>query len=84
VARDPLSRVLARRSGRTGDVIDKLTIQILVGSVREGRKSLPIARWVFERATLRSEFKLELVDLAKWALPMLALAKPPAARVSKT
>lgn len=43
---------------------------------------MPIARWVFERATLRTEFDVELVDLAKWPLPMLALAKPPALGLS--
>jgi len=55
---------------------------VLVGSVREGRKSLPIARWVFERAKKRTEFEVEFVDLAEWPLPMLALAKPPAMGLS--
>jgi NAD(P)H-dependent FMN reductase len=82
VACDSLSRVLSRRFGRAGDVIGKLIIQVVVGSVPEGRKSLPIARWVFERATLRTEFQVELVDLAQWPLPMLALAKPPAMGLS--
>jgi NAD(P)H-dependent FMN reductase len=55
---------------------------VLVGSVREGRKSLPTAQWVFERATQRTEFDVDLVDLADWSLPMLALTKPAAMGLS--
>jgi NAD(P)H-dependent FMN reductase len=54
----------------------------MVGSLREGRKSLPIAQWVFERAALRTEFDVDLVDLVDWPLPMLALAKPAAMGLS--
>jgi NAD(P)H-dependent FMN reductase len=54
----------------------------VIGSIREGRKSLPVARWVHERATLRQEFQTELVDLAEWSLPMLSFAKPPAMGLS--
>jgi hypothetical protein len=57
-------------------------IEILVGSVREGRKSLPIAQWVHERAALREELQTEVVDLADWPLPMFAFAKPPAMGLS--
>jgi NAD(P)H-dependent FMN reductase len=64
------------------NVIRRLIIQILVGSVREGRKSLPIAQWVEAYAALRPEFQTELIDLADWSLPMLALAKPPAMGLS--
>jgi len=60
----------------------RLIIQILVGSIREGRKSLPVAQWVGERAALREEFQAELVDLADWSLPMLSFAKPPAMGLS--
>jgi NAD(P)H-dependent FMN reductase len=63
--------------------MDQLIIQILVGSVREGRKSLPIAQWVDARAALRNEFQTELVDLADWSLPMFAFAKPPAIGLSE-
>lgn len=60
----------------------RLIIQILVGSIREGRKSLPVAQWVGEWAALREEFQAELVDLADWSLPMLSFAKPPAMGLS--
>jgi len=60
----------------------RLIIQILVGSIREGRKSLPVAQWVGERAALREEFQAELDDLADWSLPMLSFAKPPAMGLS--
>lgn len=53
-------------------------IQIIIGSVRKGRTSLPVARWVHERASRRSDFSAELVDLQEWNLPMFDLAKPPA------
>lgn len=47
LARYPLSRILSlragRRANRAGETMKRLTIQILVGSIREGRKSLAIA-----------------------------------------
>jgi NAD(P)H-dependent FMN reductase len=71
-------------SPTTGDAPPgRLIIQIVVGSVREGRKSLPIAQWVHGRAALREELQTELVDLADWPLPMLAFAKPPAMGLSE-
>jgi NAD(P)H-dependent FMN reductase len=54
----------------------KLKIQIVVGSVREGCASLPVARWV--QAGASRHVDAELVDLADWPLPMFALATPPA------
>jgi NAD(P)H-dependent FMN reductase len=57
---------------------EKLKIQIVVGSVREGRVSLPVARWVNAAVHQQKGIDAELVDLADWALPMFALAAPPA------
>jgi NAD(P)H-dependent FMN reductase len=60
----------------------RLSIQILVGSVREGRKSLPIAQWVHDRAATRQDLQTELIDLADWPLPMLGISRPPAMGLS--
>jgi NAD(P)H-dependent FMN reductase len=55
-----------------------LKIQIIVGSVREGRMSLPIAEWVMAEALARNDLSPELLDLAIWDLPMFAEPHPPA------
>ena len=55
----------------------QLRISIIVGSVREGRLSLPIANWVMDRIAAREEFAAELLDLAQWDLPMFAEPYPP-------
>ena len=55
-----------------------LSIAVIVGSVREGRISLPIAKWVMDRVAARAEFDAELLDLAEWDLPMFAEPNPPA------
>jgi NAD(P)H-dependent FMN reductase len=52
-------------------------IQIIVGSVREGRKATPVADWVYERATTRTDCSVELVDLKDWALPLFSFGRPP-------
>jgi len=57
---------------------ERLDIKIIVGSMREGRLSLPIAHWVMERAALRDDLAVELLDLATWHLPMFAEPFPPA------
>jgi len=59
-------------------VSEKLKIHIIVGSVREGRVALPVARWVRASAGDREAIHTELVDLADWPLPMFALATSPA------
>jgi NAD(P)H-dependent FMN reductase len=56
----------------------RLRISVIVGSVREGRISLPIANWVLDRIAAREEFDAELLDLAQWDLPMFAEPFPPA------
>jgi NAD(P)H-dependent FMN reductase len=55
-----------------------LNIKVIVGSVREGRLSLPIATWVMERIAARPDFAAGLLDLADWNLPMFAEPNPPA------
>lgn len=57
---------------------EPLTIGIIVGSVREGRMSLPIANWVKAQIDARDEFAADLLDLAEWQLPMFAEPNPPA------
>jgi len=53
-------------------------LQIVVGSVRAGRMSLPVANWVADRVRAAGHWSVELVDLDTWHLPQFALAKPPA------
>ena len=57
---------------------EPLKIGIIVGSVREGRISLPIANWVKQQIDARAEFDADLLDLADWQLPMFAEPNPPA------
>jgi NAD(P)H-dependent FMN reductase len=57
---------------------ERLNIKVIVGSIREGRLSLPIADWVMERAATRDDMSAELLDLATWQLPMFAEPFPPA------
>lgn len=57
---------------------EALKIGIIVGSVREGRISRPIADWVKAQADGRDEFAAQLLDLAAWQLPMFAEPNPPA------
>ena len=52
-------------------------LQIILGSVRESRRSAAIAQWAFDQASKRDGLTVELVDLKTWALPMFALAKFP-------
>jgi NAD(P)H-dependent FMN reductase len=59
-------------------IMAQLRISVIVGSVREGRISLPIAKWVMDRIATRAEFDAELLDLAEWDLPMFAEPNPPA------
>jgi NAD(P)H-dependent FMN reductase len=54
-------------------------LQIIVGSVREGRRSRAIADWALELASARADMSAELVDLKEWDLPMFNLARSPAA-----
>jgi NAD(P)H-dependent FMN reductase len=52
-------------------------IQVIVGSVREGRRAKPIADWVCRQAATRQDCSVELVDLKDWNLPLMSLPKSP-------
>ncbi len=56
-------------------------LQIILGSIREGRRSGPVAQWAFEQATALASkhagLTVELIDLKTWALPLFGLAKFP-------
>ena len=56
-----------------------MKIQVIIGSVREGRTAIKVARWVqkgFEQLELNT-VQLELVDLKDWDLPIFSGANPP-------
>lgn len=53
-------------------------LQIIVCSVREGRMSLPVARWACEQLASHAQFSVELIDLADWDFPQLAVSRSPA------
>ncbi|KEA64679.1 putative reductase [Marinobacterium lacunae] len=54
-------------------------LQIIIGSVRQGRVAKPVADWAFTQAKQRSDMTVELVDLKNWPLPMFNLPKSPSA-----
>ena len=51
-------------------------IGILVGSTRPGRRARPVAEWVYQVASKRSEATFELVDISDYALPLLDEPQP--------
>jgi NAD(P)H-dependent FMN reductase len=53
-------------------------VQIIVGSVREGRMSGPVARWVANRFETEFGRLAEVIDLRDWPLPPFDIAEPPA------
>lgn len=53
-------------------------VQIIIGSVRDGRASGPVARWVADRFETEFERPAEIVDLRDWRLPDFYLSDPPA------
>jgi len=56
-----------------------MNIQIIVGSVREGRTAIKVARWVKQSIDNEnfSTVQVELVDLKEWDLPLFAGSHPP-------
>jgi NAD(P)H-dependent FMN reductase len=48
------------------------SLGILIGSVREGRVGLPVARWFTERAKQHGAFDVHLLDLKEIDLPIFA------------
>ncbi|SPL72126.1 NADPH-dependent FMN reductase [Acinetobacter stercoris] len=60
-----------------------MKIQIIIGSVREGRTAIKVAKWV-ENTIKNLNFEnleLELIDLKEWNLPIFAGSHPPATGV---
>lgn len=56
-----------------------MKIYIIVGSVREGRTAIKVARWI-ERSIKQYDFstlQVEIVDLKVWDLPIFSGANPP-------
>jgi Predicted flavoprotein len=53
-------------------------IQIIIGSVREGRRGRAIGEWAHRISAARPDMTVELIDLKDWNFPMFHLAKPPA------
>lgn len=52
-------------------------IQIIIGSIREGRVGEPVANWFASVAAQREDLTSELIDLRDWNLPFLTSATPP-------
>ena len=52
-------------------------IQIIVGSIRLGRRARPIGDWAYQLAARREDLSVELIDLKDWNLPMFDFPKPP-------
>ncbi|CAM5679833.1 NADPH-dependent FMN reductase [Streptomyces griseorubiginosus] len=59
---------------------DRSLVQVLIASTRPNRAGEPTARWVAEQAATGGVFDIEVVDLAKVNLPMLAEPGHPSER----
>lgn len=60
-----------------------MKIQIIVGSIREGRVAIKVADWLLN-AIENYDYhtvETEIVDLKEWDLPLFAGSKPPASGV---
>lgn len=55
-----------------------VTVAVIVGSTRPGRKALDVAHWVMATASKRSDARFELVDIQDFNLPLLDEPVPPA------
>ena len=60
-----------------------MKIQIIVGSIREGRVAIKVADWLCQAIQVADHPSLEteIVDLKAWDLPLFAGSKPPASGV---
>ncbi len=54
------------------------TIQVILGTTREGRFSDRVAAWVTGYLRSHTDFRVELLDLRDYPLPMFDQASPPA------
>jgi NAD(P)H-dependent FMN reductase len=59
------------------DNVNALNIKVIVGSTRANRFSEKPAKWIFDLATARGEFAVELLDLRDYPLPFFEEAMPP-------
>ncbi|HTR52327.1 MAG TPA: NAD(P)H-dependent oxidoreductase [Kofleriaceae bacterium] len=55
----------------------RLGIGIILGSVREGRRGEPLARWIHGLASARDDLDAQLIDLRDWPLPAYTAKTPP-------
>jgi NAD(P)H-dependent FMN reductase len=56
---------------------DKVRIQIILGSTREGRFGDRVANWFYVLAAKREDLIAELIDLRDWTLPFFNEPKSP-------
>jgi NAD(P)H-dependent FMN reductase len=54
-----------------------ISVAIIIGSTRPGRKAPSVARWVHDIAARRTDATFEIVDIADYDLPHLDEATPP-------
>ena len=56
-----------------------MKLQIIVGSVREGRTAIKVAHWLLSEIQSYdySTIETEIVDLKEWDLPIFSGAHPP-------
>jgi NAD(P)H-dependent FMN reductase len=54
-----------------------MRIAVVLGSTRPGRVGESVAQWVLEKAQARGDAEYELVDVARFALPLLDEPIPP-------
>lgn len=52
--------------------MNRLKLNIIIGTVRPGRAVDPVARWVADRASEHGAFDVEVLDLRDWPLPHFA------------
>ncbi|MFJ2162985.1 NADPH-dependent FMN reductase [Streptomyces sp. NPDC087856] len=64
----------------TGPMADRPLVQVLIASTRPNRAGEPTAQWVAEQAAASGVFDIEMVDLAKFDLPMFAERAHPSGR----
>lgn len=54
-----------------------IKVGIIIGSTRPGRIGEGVAKWVFEKAKVRTDAQFEIVDLKSFDLPLLDEPIPP-------
>ncbi|MCX4816477.1 NAD(P)H-dependent oxidoreductase [Streptomyces sp. NBC_01239] len=64
----------------TEPMTDRPLVQVLIASTRPNRAGEPTAQWVAEQAVASGAFDIEIVDLAKFDLPMFAERAHPSER----